>query len=380
MTFSACVLRRQKTFRNTRSHLKNRILAQGQGGTEFQPADILKYFEDLKRGPNTEIGTKDFFEMASKISYLFHIRHRITSNQRQMTEDIRNKTNITHEDILSLNFIRKPGAYVFRKYHKQGLRSHIMEVLSPEDVLKQHKGEMVNGIRMFPWADPIKILRIFRTKFSCIADVFDEVKTIKIIEKYLPKDSYAKSDEFIADYILNETKDFILCGLQEYIEGEVLNPWDPIPEDQLADFLAQTNVKKPDEHWAAPEQRIQKFYKKVEHFIACIKRMILEAHYVPDFAGVENLLITPAGDIKLVDINNISKVYFTTDIRLDDKGYPVCDKSIEAVSMLEKELLGKPIDYTEKLYRIFLDPQRMKDVGALEDKFHLSAISKLVYR
>jgi hypothetical protein len=91
-------------------------------------------------------------------------------------------------------------------------------------------------------------------------------------------------------------------------------------------------------------------------------------------------LITPAGDIKLVDINNISKVYFTTDIRLDDKGYPVCDKSIEAVSMLEKELLGKPIDYTEKLYRIFLDPQRMKDVGALEDKFHLSAISKLVYR
>jgi hypothetical protein len=108
--------------------------------------------------------------------------------------------------------------------------------------------------------------------------------------------------------------------------------------------------------------------------------MILEARYVPDFAGVENLLITPAGDIKLVDINNISKVSFTADIRLDDKGYPVCDKSIEAVAMLEKELLGKPIDRTEKLYQIFLDPQRMKDVGALEDKFHLSAISKLVYR
>jgi hypothetical protein len=41
-------------------------LAQGQGGVEFQPADILKYFEELKRGPNTEIETKDFFEMASK--------------------------------------------------------------------------------------------------------------------------------------------------------------------------------------------------------------------------------------------------------------------------------------------------------------------------
>jgi hypothetical protein len=49
-----------------RSHLKNRILAQGQGGTEFQPAGILKYVEDLKRGPNTEIGQKDFFEIASR--------------------------------------------------------------------------------------------------------------------------------------------------------------------------------------------------------------------------------------------------------------------------------------------------------------------------
>jgi aminopeptidase N len=51
--------------KGTRSHLKNRILAQGQGRTEFQPAGILKYVEDLKRGPNTEIGKKDFFEIAS---------------------------------------------------------------------------------------------------------------------------------------------------------------------------------------------------------------------------------------------------------------------------------------------------------------------------
>jgi hypothetical protein len=52
------------TIYNYRSHLKKRILAQGQGGTEFQPAGILKYFEDLKRGLNTEIGQKDFFEIA----------------------------------------------------------------------------------------------------------------------------------------------------------------------------------------------------------------------------------------------------------------------------------------------------------------------------
>jgi len=51
----------------TRSHLKNRILAQGQGRTEFQPTGILKYVEDLKRGPNTEIGEKDFFEIASSV-------------------------------------------------------------------------------------------------------------------------------------------------------------------------------------------------------------------------------------------------------------------------------------------------------------------------
>ena len=34
-------------------------------GSEFQPADILKYFEELKLGPNKEIGAKDIFEMAS---------------------------------------------------------------------------------------------------------------------------------------------------------------------------------------------------------------------------------------------------------------------------------------------------------------------------
>jgi hypothetical protein len=56
-----------------RSHLKNWILVQGpplkSGGIkrrdEVQPTGILEYSEELKRGPNTEIGPKDFFEMAS---------------------------------------------------------------------------------------------------------------------------------------------------------------------------------------------------------------------------------------------------------------------------------------------------------------------------
>ena len=294
-----------------------------------------------------------------------------------MIKDIRNKSHITHEDVLSLNFIRKSGAYVFRKYHKQGLRSHIMEVLDPGDVLKQNKGEVVDGIRIFPWAKPLKILRIFRTKFLSVKEVFEEINKLKIVEKYLPDDSFAKSDEFIVDYIWNNNRDFILCGLQEYVEGEVLNPWDPISKSQLAGLLTPM-----EDHGfqMTSERQIHKFYKNVEHFIAGVKKMILKANYVPDFAGVENLLITPTGKIKLVDINNISKVFFGPEIHLDDKGYPVCDKSIEAISMLEKKLLGKPVDKTERVYKIFLDPQRMKEVGALEEKFHLSAMSKLVYR
>ena len=56
----------------TRSYLKNRILVQVQGGNEFQPANILKYFEELGFGPNAEIGTKGLFEMASIYSLCFY--------------------------------------------------------------------------------------------------------------------------------------------------------------------------------------------------------------------------------------------------------------------------------------------------------------------
>jgi hypothetical protein len=48
-----------------RRYLKNRIWVQGQGEIEWQPADILKYFEELDRGPNAEMGIKDIFEMPS---------------------------------------------------------------------------------------------------------------------------------------------------------------------------------------------------------------------------------------------------------------------------------------------------------------------------
>ena len=290
-----------------------------------------------------------------------------------MEIDIRDQSYIHHDDIIGLNFIKNPGCYVYRKYHKQGLRSQIMEVLDPDDVARQTKGETINGILYFPWAKPLKILRIFRTKFDSVDHTFEEIKKLKIVETYLPPDSYAKSHEFIVDYIRNDQRDFILCGLQDYVEGEALNPWEITDKKNIAGLLIRMGIESNRPSVADITPYVQKVQKNVDHFIQCVKKMILEARYVPDFAGLENLILTPAGNIKLVDINNISKVSFEASIPLDDKGYPVSDKSIEAISMLEQKLLDRPLDKTEPIYRTFLDPERMKEVKKLEEAFHHSA-------
>ena len=44
-----------------RRRLKIRIFVRDQGEAEDQPAGILKYVEDLRRGLNADIGRKDFF-------------------------------------------------------------------------------------------------------------------------------------------------------------------------------------------------------------------------------------------------------------------------------------------------------------------------------
>ena len=54
-----------------------------------------------------------------------------------MEKDIRDKPNIRSEDITGLNFIRDSGTYLFRKHYRQGLRSHIMEVLDSNDIWKE---------------------------------------------------------------------------------------------------------------------------------------------------------------------------------------------------------------------------------------------------
>ena len=289
-----------------------------------------------------------------------------------MNIDIRDKSYIRHDDIIGLNFIKSPGRFVYRKYHKQGLRSQIMEVLDPDDVQKQTKGELINDILHFPWAKPLKILRIFKSKFDSVARTFDEIKKLKIVEAYLPSDAYAKSHEFIVEYVKNGQHDVILCGLQDYVEGEPLSPWEIIDKQHVVDLVVQMRTGKSAASGADTDQLIQKIHKKADYFIQCVKKMILEAKYVPDFAGRENLILTPAGNIKLVDINNISKVSFGATILLDDKGYPVTDKSIEAISILEQKLLDRPIAKTDTVYRIFLDPDRMKRVKKLEEAFHAS--------
>jgi hypothetical protein len=47
-----------------RNYLKIRIFGRDHGETETQPAGILKYVEDLRRGLNADIGRKDFFDLA----------------------------------------------------------------------------------------------------------------------------------------------------------------------------------------------------------------------------------------------------------------------------------------------------------------------------
>ena len=289
-----------------------------------------------------------------------------------MTDDIRDKSHINHNDIVELNFIKKPGVYVFRKYFKQGLRSQIMEVLDPFDVQKQEKGDIIDGIRQFPWAKPLKMLRIFRTKFHSLKEVFEEIKKYKIVENYLPEDSYAKSCEFIVEYVYGGKRDVVLCGLQDYVEGEVLNPWELIHTRNLKDMFSGINDQERHPIGMTADKLIHRVREKAEDLIDGLKRMILEVRYVPDLAGIGNLILTSSGGIKLVDINNISKVSFGPGIKLDDKGYPICDKSIEAISILEQKILDRTIDETGPLYKLFLAPERMEKVKDLEEKFHTS--------
>jgi hypothetical protein len=289
-----------------------------------------------------------------------------------VTEDVRDKASLNHEAVISLNFMRDPNVYVFRRHYRQGLRSHIMEVLKRIDVAKEMTGVEIDGIKWFPRAKPIKMLRIFRTKFKRLEEAIEEIGTVKMIEKYLGPDHIAASNEFLVDYLVGGKWDLLLCGLQEYVEGEVLDPWVFITRAHLAGLLARMNKGSGDKAETSMELRMQRVRIGVERFIEGVKRMVLEAGHVPDLAGEGNILLTPAGDVKLVDINNVSKVSFESRIEVDDKGYPVCDTSIKALSLLEQKVLDRSIDMKETIYRTFLDAQRMNEVRILQEQFDSS--------
>jgi hypothetical protein len=289
-----------------------------------------------------------------------------------MAQDIRDMPFIGHDDVVGLNFIRNPCPYVFRRHYRQGLRSHIMEVLLPEHIEKEVAGTLANGRRWYPRARPQRIFRIFRTRLGTLADALDEIARVKILEQYLAPVFLAKSEEFVVDYAGPEGGDIMLCGFQEFVEGEILDPWGVLDPARLM-MTMYHRLHGDNAPTGAEETRWTNAARtKAALFIARIKQMIMEKKHLPDLAGVGNLGMVASGDIKLVDLNNISRVALNTDILLDDRGYPVCDKSIEAMSLLESNLLNRPIDAGEPIYRNFLDPKRMKDVQDLEAAFYRS--------
>lgn len=249
-----------------------------------------------------------------------------------------------------------------------------MEVLRRDEVERERVGVVIEGVRWFPKAKPIKMLRIFRTKFNGLDEALEEVKRVKIIEKYLAPDHVAMSDEFLVDYITDGKREFILCGLQEAVEGEILDPWSPITKEHLAELFSRMRRDATETPDMRTERLIKRARKRVNKFIEGVKTMVLETNHVPDLAGVGNLLLTPEGELKIVDINNISSVSFGPTIPIDDKGYPLCDKSIQALSLLEQKILAKPINKEDGVYKTFLGSQRMRDVKVLEDKFHFSMV------
>jgi hypothetical protein len=149
------------------------------------------------------------------------------------------------------------------------------------------------------------------------------------------------------------------------VEGEILDPWGPITITHLTGLLVRMNQRSQERLQSSPEFQIQRVRTQTEKFIEDVKKMILEAGHVPDLAGVGNILLTPSGSVRLVDINNVSKVNFDSSIKVDDRGYPVCDTSIKALALLEQKILDRPVNMKETIYRTFLDTQRMKKVRIL---------------
>jgi hypothetical protein len=288
---------------------------------------------------------------------------------RYLIEDIRDKASLDHTDVAALNFINPSAPYVFRRHFRQGLRSHIMEILDPPDVLVEQTGILKEGIRWFPKAVPRRMFRIFRRRLPSLADALKEIARVKLVERYLAPDFMATSTECIVEYHGPDGPDLLLCGFQEYARGEIIDPWTILDAVDLPAVLYETFRNRGVKLTLPRDEWMRTVRQSGARFIEYIKRMITEVKHIPDLAGTGNLIITGEGNIRLVDINNISPVAFEEAVRLDEQGYPVCDKSVEALGLLEAKILGRPVDKDENVYRWFLDPHRRKVVRAKEDLF-----------
>ena len=292
-----------------------------------------------------------------------------------MPPDIRDRPFIDHQDVIGLNFIKNPCPYVFRRHFRQGLRSHIMEVLKPADLVLEKEGVMRGGVRWYPKAGPHRIFRIFRTRLGTLANALQEIARVKIVEQYLAPDYLAKSTEFVVDYLGPDGPDLMLCGFQAYVEGQIIDPWGPLDWTGLGPAMYQAFRPESDPGGPMQTRWIQRSRRQAAAFIARVKRMILEKAHVPDLAGVGNLVMVASGHIRLVDMNNISRAALDPVIRQDDRGYPVCDKSIEALYLLERHFLGNAADQEEVIYKHFLDPRRRRQVRACEERFYRKIVS-----
>ncbi len=158
----------------------------------------------------------------------------------------------------------------------------------------------------------------------------------------------------------------------EYVEGEVIDPWSAFDGAHLISHFHRMGLRAGEYTVKEIDQWIDSVRGKAQAFTRRIKGMILKADHVPDLAGVGNLILTRSGHIKLVDVNNISQVFFEPMIHLDDRAYPVCDKSIEALYLLELKLAGQSSQEGDRIHETFMDPERMKVVLELDRRFHPS--------
>jgi hypothetical protein len=251
-----------------------------------------------------------------------------------------------------------------------------MEMLDPQEVERERTGICADGVRWFPRAVPRKMLRIFRTRFTSLARAWEEVERVKLVETCLGPDFLAVSQEFLVDYEAPSGCDTLLCGVQEYVPGDPVDPWRTPPF--VDSELFATSVRggaDADSGGSRRKARYRRLRASAAEFVRRVKTMIRDLHLIPDLAGARNLIATPAGILKLVDINNISRITEPSDICVDDKGYPVCDKSVEALFLLEKNLVGRSPDPTDEIYAHFLESDRVRRVAAIHRRFHRGAKS-----